>query len=268
MSPNILLALQITLVGMGIVFAAILVLWLTMTLLTKLTADKEPASASPKSDSVQETSILAQAAAIGVAMAMAEQQLSSAHPLKEPPTMIVSAWQLGLDLSPAMLAVARAKLPGVVLHAGDMRTFELGRPFDVVACLFSGIGYVRSVEELRTSVAAMARHVARGGLLLIEPWFTPDQWHTTGQVRGSLMVDEDDLKVARFVVSETRGRFAVTPMHHLVGESTGVHHFVETHELFLATRDEYEAAFVAAGLERVRFEAEVVPRGAWVGMAG
>jgi Na+-transporting methylmalonyl-CoA/oxaloacetate decarboxylase gamma subunit len=96
MSANILLALQITLVGMGIVFAAIIVLWLTMALLTKLTADKETASSPPKSDSAQETSTLAQAAAIGVAMAMAEQQLSSAHPLKEPPTMIVSAWQLGM----------------------------------------------------------------------------------------------------------------------------------------------------------------------------
>jgi hypothetical protein len=33
---------------------------------------------------------------VGVAMAIAEQQLSSAHPLKDPPTAIVSAWQLGM----------------------------------------------------------------------------------------------------------------------------------------------------------------------------
>ena len=93
---NIALALQITAIGMGLVFGAILVLWLMMVLLTALTADKKSASTSPKVDSVRETEILARAAAIGVAMAIAEQQLSSAHPLNDPPTAIISAWQLGM----------------------------------------------------------------------------------------------------------------------------------------------------------------------------
>ena len=99
---DISLALQITAIGMGLVFGAILILWLMMTLLTALSADKESASRkgtmsdSLKADSVSSDNILAQAAAIGVAMAMAEQKLSSAHPLPEPPTAIVSAWQLGM----------------------------------------------------------------------------------------------------------------------------------------------------------------------------
>lgn len=92
---NLLLALQITAIGMGLVFGAILVLWLMMILLTALTAEKS-ASLSPGINSAKETELLAQAAAIGVAMAIAEQQLSSAHPLKDPPTAIVSAWQLGM----------------------------------------------------------------------------------------------------------------------------------------------------------------------------
>jgi Na+-transporting methylmalonyl-CoA/oxaloacetate decarboxylase gamma subunit len=90
------LSLQITAVGMGIVFGAILILWLTMILLTALTADKESASISPETASVRETEVLAQAAAVGVAMAIAEQQTSSAHPLNDPPTAIISAWQLGM----------------------------------------------------------------------------------------------------------------------------------------------------------------------------
>ncbi len=88
--------LQITVVGMGLVFGAIIVLWLMMLLLTALTADRKPASDSSGADSVRETELLARAAAIGVAMAIAEQQLSSAHPLNDPPTAIVSAWQLGM----------------------------------------------------------------------------------------------------------------------------------------------------------------------------
>jgi Na+-transporting methylmalonyl-CoA/oxaloacetate decarboxylase gamma subunit len=96
MTYNLILALQITGLGMGLVFAAILILWLMMTLLTKLTADHDSASDSAKAGPAAEAEILAQAAALGVAMAIAEQQLSSAHPLAQPPTAIVSAWQLGM----------------------------------------------------------------------------------------------------------------------------------------------------------------------------
>jgi len=93
---NILLALQITAFGMGLVFIAILILWLMMILLTALTADKKSMPDSPEVDSVSRSDLLAQAAAIGVAMAIAEQQTSSAHPLNDPPTAIISAWQLGM----------------------------------------------------------------------------------------------------------------------------------------------------------------------------
>ena len=64
----------------------------------------------------------------------------------------------GVELSPAMRARAEAKVPGVAIHAGDMRTFDLGRTFDAVLCLFSAIGYVESDEELRAAVTRLAAH--------------------------------------------------------------------------------------------------------------
>jgi Na+-transporting methylmalonyl-CoA/oxaloacetate decarboxylase gamma subunit len=102
---DLILSLQITALGMGLVFGAILLLWLMMVILTALTADKKstedevPASASPAIDSVSETGYKLQAAAVAVAIALAEQELSSARPLPEPPTALVSAWQLGMRTS-------------------------------------------------------------------------------------------------------------------------------------------------------------------------
>ncbi len=102
MKTDLLLSLQITALGMGLVFGAILLLWLMMVLLTLITAEKEspedevPASDSPTTDSASETGYKLQAAAVAVAIALAEQELSSAHPLPDPPTAIVSAWQLGM----------------------------------------------------------------------------------------------------------------------------------------------------------------------------
>ena len=105
MNDALIQSLQITALGMGLVFGAILLLWLMMVILTALTADKEstedefPASDSSTPASVSETGYKLQAAAIAVAVALAEQELSSAHPLPEPPTAIVSAWQLGMRTS-------------------------------------------------------------------------------------------------------------------------------------------------------------------------
>ncbi len=91
---NLILALQITALGMGIVFAAIILIWWMMALLTRLTAEKETSEAATVP--LVEVDEKAQAAAIGVAIAMAEHQLSQTHPLPTPPTTIVSAWQLGM----------------------------------------------------------------------------------------------------------------------------------------------------------------------------
>jgi Na+-transporting methylmalonyl-CoA/oxaloacetate decarboxylase gamma subunit len=96
-------ALWITALGMGLVFGAIIVLWLMMVLLTAVLKDKTPApesalEAAPAATitSLPESSAKAQAAAMAVAMALAEQEICSARALAEPPTAIVSAWQLGM----------------------------------------------------------------------------------------------------------------------------------------------------------------------------
>src|SRR5260370_9719656 len=48
----------------------------------------------------------------------------------------------GVDLSPAMLAVARTRLPGIPLREGDMRALDLGKTFDAVTLLFSSLCYL------------------------------------------------------------------------------------------------------------------------------
>lgn len=93
---DILLSLQITALGMGLVFGAILLLWLMMVVLTFFTTEKKPAPDSPAPDSVPISDYKLQAAALAVALALSKQELSTAHPLSQPPTAIVSAWQLGM----------------------------------------------------------------------------------------------------------------------------------------------------------------------------
>lgn len=67
----------------------------------------------------------------------------------------------GLDQELQLLEEARRRLPGLPLHLGDMRDFELGRRFDVITCLFSAIGYVRTRAAFKAA-GLRADHVEPG----------------------------------------------------------------------------------------------------------
>lgn len=157
----------------------------------------------------------------------------------------------GVELSEQMLAQARRKLPDVPLHQGDMRDFDLGRRFDAVCCMFSSIGYMASVADLNTAAARMAAHVAPGGLLIVEPWLTPDVWRD-GYLSQESYQNGDRLLV-RMAHSGTDGRRSRIRMHYLVGDPAGIRHFEDQHDLTLFTHDEYEQALTSAG-GRVTFQ--------------
>jgi len=92
------LALQITALGMGLVFGAIILLWLMMIALVKLTAERKHAANFPQADSAPAEISPAAIAALTVSVALAEQENASAPVLPEPPTALVSAWQLAMRM--------------------------------------------------------------------------------------------------------------------------------------------------------------------------
>ncbi|MGN6798573.1 MAG: class I SAM-dependent methyltransferase [Gaiellaceae bacterium] len=169
----------------------------------------------------------------------------------------------GADLDEGLLGVARDRVPDVPLHHADMRDFDLGRRFDVITCLFSAIGFVGGTDGLTATARAFARHLNAGGIVLVEPWITPDAWMTN---RPHLLTyEEPAFALARVTVSGLRDeRISTTEMHYLVATPAGVEHFVETHEPYLFTTDEMRAAFEAAGLA-VDYDAEgLIGRGLWI----
>src|SRR5512146_2453724 len=105
----------------------------------------------------------------------------------------------GVDLDAKMLAVAKKKHPSLRFHQGDMVNFELGRQFDAVVCLFSSIGYVKTKSRLQKAIKTMARHLLPGGVLIVEPWFTPEQWHP-GRTYVT-QISKPDLKIVRMSLS-------------------------------------------------------------------
>jgi len=170
----------------------------------------------------------------------------------------------GVDAGPEMLEIARAKLPDVRFHRGDMRTFDLGRTFDVVICLFGATGHLRGNAELAASLGRMAAHLVPGGVLIVEPWLAPEAV-VPGHVSGRF-VDEPDFKLARLSVGVRRGDRFLLDLHHLVATPAGVEHFVEHFDMTLFPIDVYRSAMDALGL-RVEFDAQgPMGRGLFVGL--
>jgi SAM-dependent methyltransferase len=83
---------------------------------------------------------------------------------------------VGLDLSTAMLDVARAKAGSlddaararVVFVEGDMTAYELGRRFGVVCAVFRVFMALLDVDAQVAALSAARRHLVPGGVLIID----------------------------------------------------------------------------------------------------
>ena len=170
----------------------------------------------------------------------------------------------GLDLDAEMLAIARQNYPDIPFHQADMAEFDLGKQFDIVTCLFSSIGYVKTKKRLEQAIQTMTEHLLPGGVLIMEPWFTPEQWKP-GRV-SALFVDQPELKIARMNTSEVEGCLSFFVFHYTVGTPQGVEYFTERHELGLFTSEEYLEAFRKAKLEVIHDPEGLDGRGLYIGL--
>lgn len=99
-------SLWITLLSMGLVFAALVLLAGLMSAMTQIFRDRESAltpapsrsapTGLPLEESGEGDGEKARAAALAVAVALAEQAQSTARPITPPQPTIIGAWQLGM----------------------------------------------------------------------------------------------------------------------------------------------------------------------------
>jgi SAM-dependent methyltransferase len=160
----------------------------------------------------------------------------------------------GIDLEPEFVEIARSKVPAGSFHVADMRQFDLGKKYDVVQCLFSSIGYLTDGSDVVRALGCFARHLAPGGIIIVEPWITPENWKHTGP--SMLSVDQPDLKIARVNVNRLEGNLTIIPFDYLIATRTSVEHVQEEHVLALYTVDEMLQFF-----ERARLKVKYDPQG-------
>jgi SAM-dependent methyltransferase len=157
----------------------------------------------------------------------------------------------GLDLEPAFVRIARAKLRSGSVYEGDMVSFSVPRRYEVVLCLFSSVGYVRTLQNVRRSFERFRDHLVEGGIMIVEPWFAPDAF-----IPGRYSVDTavgEGVTVCRMSHSEADGAISRIRFEYLIGTPSGIERASEIHELGLFTNDELLRCFADAGL-RAEFD--------------
>lgn len=106
------------------------------------------------------------------------------------PSARAGATMVGVDLSEGMLAACRVKLAEeppdvrqrVELRQGDMRTFDLGRTFELITIPFRGFQHLLTVDEQRAALERLWSHLAEGGRLIIDvfnpslPFLGDERW--------------------------------------------------------------------------------------------
>lgn len=168
----------------------------------------------------------------------------------------------GVDLNAEFLRLARLKHPAGRFYVADMRELDLPDRYDAVICMFSSIGYVKTLPELERTLRAFRRHLAPDGVIIVEPWFSPEVMKTgSHSVRTATA---NGVTVERTGTVVVDGRLTRLTFDYVIDEGGTTRRTSELHELGLFTTDETLRAFSAAGLVAEHHAPSATNRGLYI----
>ena len=142
----------------------------------------------------------------------------------------------GVDLSEQFITRARERLPDARFEVADMADFSLQETFDIIVSLFSAIGYVKTPERLAMTIRCLANHLAPDGIVLIEPWFEPEEWKVG--YTDLMTYKSEDLKIARVTHSSRDRNISIFEARYVMADANGFEEWSEVDELGLFTHEE------------------------------
>jgi SAM-dependent methyltransferase len=130
----------------------------------------------------------------------------------------------GIDLSPEMLATAKAHLTGANLVRADITEFSLGTMFDVVICVFDTLNHLPTFDAWLAMFRQVDAHLAEGGLFVFDV-------NTVGRLRrlAAAPAHVEDFGPHTLIMDVTTGRAGVFPwdvriFERVSGDQFRLHH--------------------------------------------
>lgn len=75
---------------------------------------------------------------------------------------------IGIDISPAMLCIARDKDRTSTYRLGDIKNFKFKQKFDLIFCIFDTINHLLLFKEWKCVFQNVARHLKEGGVFFFD----------------------------------------------------------------------------------------------------
>jgi ubiquinone/menaquinone biosynthesis C-methylase UbiE len=170
----------------------------------------------------------------------------------------------GIDLNEKFISIAQQKNPHGTYTVANMTSFDLNKKYDAIICLFSSIGYLKTINEIEDALQSFSRHLNDKGIVIIEPWFTPKTY--SGSHIGITPYDGNDIKICRVTHGHVENNFSILNFQYLLATvKEGIRHFEERHELRLTTKEEMLGAFNTAGFHAEFEERGLIGRGMYFG---
>ncbi len=170
----------------------------------------------------------------------------------------------GLDIDDQYLEKARLNNPKGHYHQGNMINFQLSQKYDIILSLFSAIGYVKTLDNLKKAAYNWSLHMHIDSLVIIEPWIEPHKWNE-GLV-FSLHYEDENWKISRMSINQVEERVSILYFHYLIGrQKEGVHYFQEKHELGLFKIKEMIDIFAQSNIKLEYIQDSIFPRGLLIG---
>lgn len=171
----------------------------------------------------------------------------------------------GIDLNKQMLDIAKKKFKGIEFIKEDMRSFNLKKKFDVIVCLFSSIAYMMNKTELKKTIKNFSKHLADGGVMIIEPFIRPETFEPNHI--NSFYMKHSDSKFFSVCVSKRRKNIAVLDEHILIADKKGVKYIKDHHELTMFKTNDFLDIMKSEGLKSVYIKNGLMQnRGLFIGI--
>jgi len=173
----------------------------------------------------------------------------------------------GIDRDPVMVRLARAAHPAGRFVEGDMTGFDLGRRYDAVTCLFGSIGYLRTIDRVRLALGCFRRHLALGGVIVVEPFFRPGVLEPERVFSNKGVHDGVAVERVGRIELEDDGTGVRALFDYYIDRPDGREHRREIHAFGLFTIDQMREAFLAEGLRPEYDDEGLIGRGLWMATA-